>query len=55
MEGVELARGRVSVRTRDPNRTVRALVDAVPALQGLEATGIELEKAFVALTRDEDS
>ena len=55
VEGVEITRGRVSVRTRDANRTVRALVDAVPALQGLEVTGTELEEAFVALTKEDGS
>jgi ABC-2 type transport system ATP-binding protein len=55
VDGVELARGRVGLRTGDPDRTVRALVDAVPVLEGLEGTGTELEEAFVALTKDEDS
>jgi ABC-2 type transport system ATP-binding protein len=55
VEAVDVARGRFSVRTRDPDRTVRALVDAVPALRGLEVTGTELEEAFVALTTEEDS
>jgi ABC-2 type transport system ATP-binding protein len=55
VEGIQVVQGRVSLRTRDPNRTVRALVDAVPVLEGLEVTGTELEDAFVALTQEEDS
>jgi ABC-2 type transport system ATP-binding protein len=53
VEGVEVAHGRVSLRTRDPGRSVRALLDAVPAPEGLEVTGTELEEAFVALTKEE--
>jgi ABC-2 type transport system ATP-binding protein len=55
VEGVEAGGGRVSVRTRDPNRTVRALMDAVPVLHGLEVTGTDLEEAFVALTQEDDT
>jgi ABC-2 type transport system ATP-binding protein len=55
VERAETAHGRVSLRTRDPDRTVRALMDAVPAAQGLEVTGTELEEAFVALTKEDGS
>jgi ABC-2 type transport system ATP-binding protein len=55
VEGVEATGGRVSVRTRDPNVTVRALIDAVPALHGLEVTSADLEEAFVALTQEDDT
>jgi ABC-2 type transport system ATP-binding protein len=55
LEGFETTRGRLSVRTRDPNRTVRALMDAVPALEGLEVTGTDLEEAFVALRKEDDA
>jgi ABC-2 type transport system ATP-binding protein len=55
VERIETGRGRVSLRTHDPNRTVRALVDAVPALHGLEVTATDLEEAFLTLTTEEDS
>jgi ABC-2 type transport system ATP-binding protein len=55
VEAVETSRGRVSLRTHDPDRTVRALMDAVPTLRGLEVTGAALEQAFVALTKEDGS
>jgi ABC-2 type transport system ATP-binding protein len=51
---VELGRGRVTLRTEDPERTVRALLDAAPHVDGLEVTAPRLEDAFLALTREED-
>jgi ABC-2 type transport system ATP-binding protein len=54
VEAVELARGRVTLRTEDPERTVRALLEAAPRVDGLEVTAPRLEDAFLALTREED-
>jgi ABC-2 type transport system ATP-binding protein len=54
VEEVELGRGRVTLRTADPERTVRALLDAAPHVDGLEASAARLEDAFLALTREED-
>jgi ABC-2 type transport system ATP-binding protein len=51
---VELGRGRVTLRTEDPELTVRALLDAAPHVDGLEVTAPRLEDAFLALTREED-
>ena len=55
VEEVELARGRARLRTADPERTVRALLEAAPHLEGLEVTASRLEDAFLTLTREEDS
>jgi ABC-2 type transport system ATP-binding protein len=53
VEAVELERGRVTLRTEDPERTVRALLEAAPHLDGLEVSAPRLEDAFLALTREE--
>ena len=53
VEAVELGRGRVILRTEDPERTVRALLDAAPHVAGLEVSAPRLEDAFLALTREE--
>jgi ABC-2 type transport system ATP-binding protein len=53
VEAVELGRGRVTLRTEDPDRTVRALLEAAPQVDGLEVTAPRLEDAFLALTREE--
>jgi ABC-2 type transport system ATP-binding protein len=55
VEEVEVARGRVSLRTADPERTVRALFERAPQVEGLEVTAPRLEDAFLALTGKEDS
>jgi ABC-2 type transport system ATP-binding protein len=55
VEEVELARGRATLRTADPERTVRALLAAAPHLDDLEVTASKLEDAFLVLTRKEDS
>jgi ABC-2 type transport system ATP-binding protein len=55
VEGVVVARGRVSLRTADPERTVRALLKRTPQVEGLEVTAPGLEDAFLALTGEEDS
>lgn len=52
---VEHARGRVTLRTGDPERTVRALLEAAPRVDGLEVTAPRLEDAFMTLTGEEDS
>jgi ABC-2 type transport system ATP-binding protein len=53
VEAVELERGRITLRTEDPERTVRALLEAAPHLDGLEVSAPRLEDAFLALTREE--
>jgi ABC-2 type transport system ATP-binding protein len=55
VEAVEMARGRVTLRTQDPNRTVGALLESVPAVRELEVAATELEEAFVALTKEDGS
>jgi ABC-2 type transport system ATP-binding protein len=55
VEAVETARGRVTLRTHDPNRTVRALLESVPAVQELEVAATALEEAFVELTKEDRS
>jgi ABC-2 type transport system ATP-binding protein len=55
VEEVELARGRATLRTADPERTVRALLEAAPHVDGLEVTASRLEDAFLSLTGEEDS
>jgi len=52
VEAVELGRGRVTLRTEDPERTVRALLEATPHVDGLEVSTPRLEDAFLALTRE---
>jgi ABC-2 type transport system ATP-binding protein len=52
---VELARGRATLRTGDPERTVRALLEAAPHVNGLEVTAPRLEDAFLTLTGEDDS
>jgi ABC-2 type transport system ATP-binding protein len=54
VEGVELARGRITLRTADPERTVRALLEHEQRIEGLEVTAPRLEDAFLALTGKED-
>src|SRR5918996_2441075 len=54
VEEVELARGRATLRTGDPERTVRALLEAAPHIDGLEVTAPRLEDAFLTLTSEED-
>jgi ABC-2 type transport system ATP-binding protein len=53
VEAVELEHGRVTLRSEDPERTVRALLEATPYLDGLEVSAPRLEDAFLALTRGE--
>jgi ABC-2 type transport system ATP-binding protein len=53
VEGVELARGRATLRTGDPERTLRALLEAAPRIEGLEVTAPGLEDAFLTLTGEE--
>jgi ABC-2 type transport system ATP-binding protein len=55
VEEVEVARGRVTLRSADPEGTVRALFERAPAVEGLEVTAPRLEDAFLALTGKEDS
>jgi len=55
VEEVEIGRGRVTLRSRDAERTVRALLEAAPKVDGLEVTAPRLEDAFLALTREEVS
>jgi ABC-2 type transport system ATP-binding protein len=55
VEEVEVARGRVTLRTGDPERAVRALLETAAELESLEVTAARLEDAFLTLTREEDS
>jgi ABC-2 type transport system ATP-binding protein len=55
VEEVEVARGRVILRTADPEGTVRALFERAPEVEGLEVTAPRLEDAFLALTGEEGS
>jgi ABC-2 type transport system ATP-binding protein len=55
VEEVELGGGRLTLRTGDPERTVRALLEAAPHIDGLEVAVPRLEDAFLTLTREEDS
>jgi ABC-2 type transport system ATP-binding protein len=55
VDGIELVRGRVTLRTADRDRTIRALLDTVPELDDLEVAGTRLEEAFLELTGEEDS
>jgi ABC-2 type transport system ATP-binding protein len=55
VEEVELARGRMTLRTADPERTVRALLERELRIEGLEVTAPRLEDAFLALTHEEES
>ena len=54
VEEVELERGRVTLRTRNPERAARALLERVTQIEGLEVTAPGLEDAFLALTTEED-
>ena len=55
VDDVELGRGRVTLRSEQPERTVRALLEAAPDIEGLEVTPSRLEDAFLTLTGEEDS
>ena len=55
VDEVELARRRVTLRTADPELTVRALLEAIPQVEGLEVTAPRLEDAFLVLTAEEDA
>ncbi|HEV2724530.1 MAG TPA: ABC transporter ATP-binding protein [Thermoleophilaceae bacterium] len=50
VDRVEVVEGRVTLQTFDPDRTLRALLELVPELDGLEVNGPRLEEAFLALT-----
>jgi ABC-2 type transport system ATP-binding protein len=55
VEEVELGHGRVTLRTGDPERTVRALLESAPHVEALEVSTPRLEDAFLTLTREENS
>jgi ABC-2 type transport system ATP-binding protein len=55
VEEVEVARGRVVLRTADPEGTLRALFERAPQVEGLEVTPPRLKDAFLALTGKEES
>jgi ABC-2 type transport system ATP-binding protein len=54
VEEVEIARGRVTLRSADAEATVRALLEVTPQVEGLEVTAPGLEDAFLALTREDE-
>jgi ABC-2 type transport system ATP-binding protein len=55
VEAVEVAGGRATLRSGEPERTLRALLERVPQVDGLEVTAPRLEDAFLTLIREEDS
>lgn len=55
VEAVQADRGRVTLSTTDPDRTVRALLQQAPHLQGLEVTQTGMEQAFLQLTSEGDA
>jgi ABC-2 type transport system ATP-binding protein len=50
VEAVEITGGWVTLATVDPDRTVRALLEAIPSVEGLEIRRGRLEDAFLRLT-----
>jgi ABC-2 type transport system ATP-binding protein len=55
VDEVEFGRGRITLRSADPERTLRALLAAAPHIDGLEVTAPRLEDAFLTLTHEEGS
>jgi len=53
VETAEAARGRVTVYTTDPDATVRAVLERVPQVEGLQITRAGMEEAFLSLTTNE--
>jgi ABC-2 type transport system ATP-binding protein len=53
VEGVASERGRVTAFTTDPDATVRALLDRVPQVEGLQIARAGMEDAFLSLTTTE--
>ena len=53
VETAEADRGRVTVYTTDADATVRAVLDRVPQLEGLQITRAGMEEAFLSLTTSE--
>jgi ABC-2 type transport system ATP-binding protein len=53
VEATEADRGRVTVYTTDPDATVRAVLERVPEVEGLQITRAGMEEAFLALTTTE--
>lgn len=49
VDAVELDDGRVTLHSFDPDRTLRALLERVPEIDGLEVTRPRLEDAFLGL------
>jgi ABC-2 type transport system ATP-binding protein len=52
VEEVEAGRGRVTLHTTDPDVTVRALFERLPAVEDLKVTRAGMEEAFLQLTRE---
>jgi ABC-2 type transport system ATP-binding protein len=53
VEAAEAHRGRVTVYTTDPDNTVRAVLERVPQVEGLQVTRAGMEEAFLSLTTTE--
>ena len=53
VDAAETDRGRVTVYTTDPDATVRAVLDRVPQVEGLQITRAGMEEAFLSLTTKE--
>jgi ABC-2 type transport system ATP-binding protein len=52
VEEVETGRGRLTLHTSDPDATVRALFERLPAVEDLKITRVGMEEAFLQLTRE---
>ncbi|MGH9212731.1 MAG: ABC transporter ATP-binding protein [Acidimicrobiales bacterium] len=51
---VETDRGRITLHTTDPDRTLRALLQRAPHVTGLEVARAGIEEAYLSLTRHEE-
>jgi ABC-2 type transport system ATP-binding protein len=52
VEEIEVGRGRVTLHSSDPDATVRALFERLPAVDDLKITRAGMEEAFLQLTRE---
>jgi ABC-2 type transport system ATP-binding protein len=55
VERVEAGRGRFTLHTADPDRTIRALLERMPDAKDLEVVRAGMEEAFLSLIREEAS
>ncbi len=52
VESVESGRGQLTLHTTDPDLTLRALLDRVPHVEGLEVTRAGMEEAFLSIIEE---